>query len=1464
MEVSTTKTGGQRVEPAVPCIGLDVGTFAVKGVRVEAGRVEKVTYPTAGKVVEAAGKCLQALLDEGSREQVRLGLSGANADLLAERLGVKPFLEIETLQEGLQVQGIETRAVLSLGHENMYYLELDDSGLVRFFNRNGQCAAGSGSFWYQQATRMGYNDRELAEVALQAQGEVKISGRCAVFAKSDMTHAINEGATQGMVAAGMARALADMVFTSVMLNRIQGPGRLDIIGGVAENLAVMKYLTGYCRERAVEVKVPPGHAYFNALGAASLAREKVTAARLLALPAQETPVSRYLPENPLPPLDSQRVRYLEEPREEVSFDLSRVYLGVDCGSVSTKCALLDGQGRLLGGVYLPTAGRPALQVLELMKEVEQRFGSLLQGVPMVACTTGSGRFLSQKILSAEYAVDEITCQAEGVKYFCGDRGTLSIIEIGGEDSKFLQVNDGVLFDYRMNPVCAAGTGTFLENLAGLLGVEIEGEFSEKAFQADYAIDLGDTCTLLSQSALIAASSRGLPLNAQLASLAYSSALNYINRTVENRPMLGTVVFTGATAKNHALASAFAAQCDTEIVVPPYPELTGALGSAVIARTFYELGRRGDFAFRSLQELNDFTVGKTPCRASCEHEHHCILDRIEFSDGKTFLYGDRCGRYSGLEKKVTRTDFPDYISLRNELFARAAGEPLAQGPRVGIARGGLFFDLFPFWSAFFRELGARVMLSPETSEFILEQGKRQLESEMCYPLEVLVGHYQALAEEDLEYIFVPEVVDMEPLPWALSWPRAFTCPLLQTIKGVVANSLELEEGKMLYAQLNYRDGPGRILRQLAPVARTVLGETFSRQRLQAAVEAGYRAQADFRQAMVEESKNVMATLRANKEEVAAIFLGRPYTIYDDFVSKGSLNYARQRDILAVPQEFILEYFRAWHLGEIQDPGLDPFRREFAGALAEFLEDVDNIYPIQLQKMLSTSFWAAFWNERREQTGLPQLDIIFQDPFKCGPNAMLRHFLGNLSGYLRLTLDEHTAPAGMITRLEAFKNTCLSRGTGGKPAFYSPRTCLISETRWRKMMIPEPIQHSRAIAAAFRNAGVEAELLPRSQDLDMALARRFVNGDECLPLIQNVQDFLEYLEKGKDEQNLDGVVFFQGWACGPCRYGLYAPTQSLIINRAGYGASRICSVKLADAIKRFGLKFVVTVFDGMLVMDLLYKMLLKTRPYEDVAGQSEALFEKYAQKTEQLLENFSTTIPQIIAGRHLGPLENLLREAAGSFARVPVREEKRPLILLGGEFYVRLDDRCNQDLIRKIEAEGGEVSLAPASELFAYTTLINYEEAREAFQRHRNWQAFSQKTGYGFSSWLAHRDEKRLEDACGELLREIKEPSPRQIRTMAKKYVSEHYGGEPPMAIGRVCALARQNGVAGAIFVAPFTCMPGSVVEAQMGALREELGLPMVTIYYDGKENANREEFIESLVFQARQRVKREQPPAVSSP
>lgn len=1434
----------------IPILGLDVGAFAVKGFLVDGDRVEKVSRLTAGHPTDAAVECLKDLLGSVKTSVVKLGLTGSNAKLVAEKIGISPTLEIEALEAGLSFMSISGASVLSLGHENMYYLELDNRGVVTFFNYNGQCAAGSGSFWYQQATRMGYNDWELAEVAVRAGSAVKISGRCAVFAKSDMTHAINGGASQQAVAAGMAKALVDLVVTGVAQDRIKGPGTLAVMGGVANNQAILKYLKEYCLEQDVDIVVPGDHEYINALGAA----QKGVEVSLSLLTRKDLFLVEYVPENPLPPLEPGRVFYSPEIEPHNPYNLSTLYLGVDCGSVSTKCVLLDSDGRHVGGVYLPTAGRPALQVLALMKKVGEKYGYLLQSeAPVVACTTGSGRFLAQKVLNGDYAVDEITCQAEGVKSLYED-DSLAIIEIGGEDSKFIQIKNGVLFDYNMNPICAAGTGTFLENLAELLGVSIKEEFSEKALKAEYAIDLGDTCTLLSQTTLVSAISQGLPLDVQLASLAYSSARNYLSKTVENRHLEGKLVFTGATAKNHALAAAFAAECGREVFVPPYPELTGALGAALMARAFHiEEGKPEKSV--GLSPLNQYSLDTKACKASCPHEHNCQLDVIRFNDGTSFIYGDRCGRYSELDKKKQDSGIPDYQMIREKVFLEAAGEPLALGTEVGIACSGLYYELYPFWAAFFRTLGARVVLSGSSNEKVLEQGKRSLAAEMCYPMEVLIGHYSELVNKAPDYIFIPEVVDLEPLPWMETWTRSMSCPLLMMARGVVVHSLNIPEERVLHAQLNFNQGPDRVKAQLLPAAKKLLGKKFSHGEYQRALDEGYRALSTFRLAIEREGRLVIEGLEAFPDAIVALILGRSYTLYDPFVSKDLMSYAAQRGLIALPQDFLLEYLRGWYEGRFSSSHLDPYREEFENYLKHKMDQMGNVYPAQLQHMLVAALAAQFLNERVGQGVLPQLHLVLQDPFRCGPNSMLRHYLDSVAGYLRLTIDEHTAPAGMITRLEAFKNTCRSRKSSVTVPFFAAKPATITDSKLKKILILNPTKHPGVFAAVFQQYGVQAILIPQSADKDMTLARRYTNGEECLPFIQNMQDYLEYVENNPEELAEEGTFLFQGGACGPCRYGFYAPVQSLLINRAGFGPHKVCSIKHEELVQRFGPEFFIGILDGLLAIDLLYKMLHRIRPYELRKGSAEALFDELCEKVYNALRHHRFLWPSVLTGSHLKPLESIMDEAARRFAAVPCRDEPlRPQIMVAGEFYVRLDERCNQDIIRQIESAGGEVSLAPATEFFLYSMYTNYRKATEMYNFKKTFSHYFSKTGHAAINWLAHRDEHRLQQAAAAMLDGLEEPVPRTIREYSLKYIPEFTAGEPPMTVGRTGALAGGDRISGAIFVGPFTCMPASVVEAQQGFLSKDTGIPIITAYYDGRNNVNRDEFISSLVFQAKQNLK----------
>ena len=292
-----------------------------------------------------------------------------------------------------------------------------------------------------------------------------------------------------------------------------------------------------------------------------------------------------------------------------------------------------------------------------------------------------------------------------------------------------------------------------------------------------------------------------------------------------------------------------------------------------------------------------------------------------------------------------------------------------------------------------------------------------------------------------------------------------------VRGYTVHSLNIKEDKVLHAQINFRAGPVHVAAQLRPLARKLLGSRFTSLLFRRALKDAYDTQNKFQRQVEREGCRVIEGLREQPESVVALTLGRSYTLYDTFVSKDLMSHAAKRGLIALPQDFLLEYLRGWYEGRIRSSFLDPYRDDFVRYLKEMIGHMDNIYPVQAQSMLSGALAAQFLNERSAKTGLPQFHLVLQDPFRCGPNSMLRHFLDNIGGYLRLTLDEHTAPAGMITRLEAFKNTCRSRKKSVAVPFFSARTTSAANRRWKKILIPNPSYHSGVFAALFKNYGVE---------------------------------------------------------------------------------------------------------------------------------------------------------------------------------------------------------------------------------------------------------------------------------------------------------------------------------------------------------------------------------------------------------
>jgi predicted CoA-substrate-specific enzyme activase len=928
------------------------------------------------------------VVPEGAIAGIRL--TGSGGRMVARTVDVGFENEFRALARSMHALYPQVRTVFEMGGETSKYIRLgatdgaDRLGILDY-QSSTECAAGTGSFIYQHASRLLYEVENVGEAACGASCAARVAGRCSVFAKTDMIHAQQKGYSADQILRGLCEAVARNFKSSIVKGRRVVPP-VAFVGGVALNAGVRDAVRKVFRLQESDFLVPELPCWMTALGASMLAAEGTCkhATGIFRRVQEETAGAEEFPTTEALSLDHvtllrDRVPALEFPEAGSRVD---AYLGIDVGSVSTNLVVIDSRGTLLKEIYVPTAGRPIEVVSAGLREIEKELGARIniRGVG----TTGSGRELIGELTGADTVNDEITAHKTGATHVCHQLGMPlvdTIFEIGGQDSKFIRIRDGVVVDFTMNEACAAGTGSFLEEQAEKLGVAIKGEFAQLALSSRSPIRLGERCTVFMARDVSSLLLKGVAVADLCAGLAYSVTLNYLNRVVRGRNLGNVIYFQGGTAYNDAVAAAFSVILKKPIVVPPHNGVIGAIGMALIARDrMLANGKASRFRGFDLNRVN-LTSRDFVCRAC---SNYCEMKEF-FIDGETSYWGDQC---SDKFRKRSRTDrqpvIEDLLSCRDKLL-EAAFEPPREGRKtVGIPRAMFFYDRFPFWCTYLQELGYNVAVSPPTDRCIAANGEELAIAQPCFPIQVAHGHVRALLKQGVDYILLPNTVDAEtPFMQAESKLR----PWNQTLPFVMRAIEKLETdlgGKLLCPTIHFRQGP-RHVREELHILMSTLGR--SKAASDAAVENAYRAQKNFGETVRRAGEAAMQVLSATCEP-AIVLLGRPYNIYDrtvccDIPRKLRTSYG----INVLPLDFL------------------PLDREDVSQIN------DNMYWHSGRLILAAA---------RFTRHIPGLHLIYISNFKCGPDSYLKSFLGDACGKPSLVLqfDGHSNDAGYITRCEAY--------------------------------------------------------------------------------------------------------------------------------------------------------------------------------------------------------------------------------------------------------------------------------------------------------------------------------------------------------------------------------------------------------------------------------------------------------------
>lgn len=1368
-------------------MGMDIGSVharvavvASDGALVHTDRERILSGPAPA--VESLLERLAAVTDPA--RVAGAAATGSGRQLYGGQAGWSLHSSPHALIEGLGWDSCAPMTIVEVGGQSALVIGFSDESRSSWrVARSPLCAAGTGRFLEQQASRLGIPVDQFGRLALEWNlAPPRIAARCSVFAKSDLIHLQQKGWSVPSMLAGLSDSIARMI-VGQWRDEFRGP--VFCVGGVAANSGVVRALSQALR--GVEVIVPVRHDLRPAIGAALLART-----------------------NPFPPggllpagTDEGHPTFVAPRRLEPAFScngwaapdglgVAEVCVGVDVGSTSTKAVVLNTSGEVLAKSYLMTAGQPLEAVKQVMANLDRALGGKVR--VLAAGATGSGRYLVGNFIGADLIKNEITAQTRAALQIAPDVTT--IFELGGQDSKYVYLENGTVLDYQMNKACAAGTGSFIDELAEQLGVSTRnGEFARLAFESAGQLDLGEKCTAFMSQAVTAAQHSGVPLGTIVSSLSTSLAKNYLSKVVGTRRVGERVFLTGAVFYNDAVVSAFKAELPGKtLVVPEHKEVTGAIGAALLA---LESRPRGvESAFRGFATVagTSYRLTNFNCK-KCENS--CAISVMNTSEGAKLYYGSRCDLFdagTGAKAERGHTAF----SERERLLFAGYGPAQDHQVVVGVPRALLSLDLAPMLSAFLQDLDIGFRYSEPTNKQIIESSLELAYTDSCFPIKLLHGHVAQLLGQGARFVLVPNAIRMAARQG--DEDQKYACPLVQAAPYIVRSAFDLGE-RLLDPVIDLSRGDDAFIASFAEVA-VRLGR--DRARGKAAARAALDAQRRFEREAELAGQELLRKLESDPTSIGIVLLSRAYNAQDDGANLGMADELKKLGIVPIPPDFL-------PLGKV-----------------DVREISDRPYWNYERKLLAAAKLIA---------GHDQLFGLFLSNFGCGPNSIIQNIVEDLMGGKplgQIELDEHAAEAGYITRLEALVDTIKAYRKAGLRLAGTPdryvRRVPHSVRSGEHVLVVRMADHAEVVAAAMRSFGVNAQVLPESDETSMLLSRDVTNGKECLPFRDTLGVLLRM---GREGSIPSGARALMAGSYGPCRLGKYAQEQQKILDDHGVAIEVMTTVS-NNAYSDLGLgpRFELLAWQGIVATDHLLRLLWMTRPYERSLGAAEEVLGHYLPRLSATMEARA-------------PIERLMKEAAAAFLDVPDWSlPRRPKVGINGEIYLRANRFCNQDLAKACEANGLEVEVAPMSEWMKYVTLRNQEDA----WGNREWRRLLRGV---IRNMALHRCENRIASWFDGTIHE-REPGTEELLRASSSYLPSRNGSEAVLSLGSGLRQMADPHFAGVISVMPHGCMPGGIVAAFAERISKHYGKPWISLTYDGFADKVNPERIADMAAQLRYR------------
>ena len=1110
-------------------VGLDIGSTTVKAVvldrtdSLDATLFSDYRRHHANVRATVAGLLtdIRARLTELGRgdEPVRLAITGSGGLALADQLHVPFVQEVIAETEAIDEEYPEADVIIELGGEDAKITYLKPTPEQRM---NGSCAGGTGAFIDQMSTLLDTDAAGLNDMARHYKNLYPIASRCGVFAKSDLQPLINDGAAKPDLAASIFTAVATQTIAGLASGR-PIHGTVIFLGGPLFFMSELREAFRRALDGKVDRFVVPTDAHlYVAYGAALVAGtpegidmdgvhyEPRTCADILArLDELENLPSNTPHMPPLFPTEADRKAFDERHhREHVhigTLDGAKGphFLGIDAGSTTIKATLVNDDREIVWSSYANNEGSPLTAAIDIVRRIQS---ALPEGAWIArACATGYGEGLITTGLHLDEGVVETMAHYRGAEMV--SPGVTAVIDIGGQDMKYLSVTDGVIDSIAVNEACSSGCGSFLQTFALSMGLSIE-EFTQKALASTHPVDLGSRCTVFMNSSVKQAQKEGASIEDIAAGLCYSVVRNALYKVIKLRDsgQLGdTVVVQGGTFLNDAVLRAFELLTGREVTRPNIAGLMGAYGAALTARMHYQdVADDADAAgaedgaptvvvdgvthtastILSGEALDNLTM--TSERDVCKLcQNHCKLTITTFADGSRYVTGNRCER--GGDARKHRSDRPnlyDYKYKRCFAYRRLTDKKATRG-EIGIPRALNMYENYPFWFTLLTSLGFKVIISGRSSHELFETGIESIASEnICYPAKLAHGHIKWLLNKGVTTIFYPCVSYEENL--VENADNHYNCPIVANYPLVIgANMPELRDPAVRYMHpyFNLADHDLMVDR----IVEEFAWADVTREEAETAVKAAYAEDRVFKHDVQQEGLRALAYMKEHDCR-GIVLAGRPYHV-DPEINHGIPETICSLGMVVLSEDSICELTPGERLDLtpfLSEGEEDPRRKDAAG----FRHVGDRTVTTPRMPLRVTNQWAyhaRLYAAANFVASYPGLELVQLNSFGCGLDAITTDQVSEILAdkadvYTLLKIDEVSNLGAAKIRLRSLKAAIEEREANGKGAAradgFRPtgsraptpgRQALLDVTMANNPRLPEPAREAARRAVREDNGG-----------------------------------------------------------------------------------------------------------------------------------------------------------------------------------------------------------------------------------------------------------------------------------------------------------------------------------------------------------------------------------------------------------